>query len=218
MCHDLLTVHFVHALILWLVMITWLMLVLKVKVKRRIDCQPLVEEQFQPVIISNYYSTTHFWFELDQEQTTKLICLFTSNRIDATIPRAKYPDKQITVEKDLLAFKSRIGGERAKTPASGWDLAQPNQVIGDWRSNESHRPEKERLLLGSDTNEFAAPEHDEADQSRSYANANNIPRKLWSSLFRSDSTSNAGEQPQSSKSLATGAKGFDDLTGKKLMT
>ncbi|KAL3745357.1 hypothetical protein ACJRO7_014458 [Eucalyptus globulus] len=187
----------------------------QVKVKKRIDCQPLVEEQFQPVIISNYYSTTHFWFELDQEQTTKLICLFTSNRIDATIPRAKYPDRRITVEKDLLAFKSRIGGERAKTPASGWDLAQPNQVIGDWRSNESHRPEKERLLLGSDTNEFAAPEHDEADQSRSYANANNIPRKLWSSLFRSDSTSNAGEQPQSSKSLATGAKGFDDLTGEE---
>ncbi|KAL3732424.1 hypothetical protein ACJRO7_029143 [Eucalyptus globulus] len=185
----------------------------QVKVKRRIDCQPLVEEQFQPVIISNYCSTTHFWFELDQEQTTKLIFLFTSNRIDATIPRAKYPNGRITVEKDLLAFKSRIGGERAKTPASGWDLAQPNQVIGDWRSSESPRPEKERL--GSATNEFAAPEHDEADQSRSYANANNIPRKLWSSLFRSDSTSNAGEQPQSSKSRATGAKGFDDLTGEE---
>ncbi|KAF8036845.1 hypothetical protein BT93_C2537 [Corymbia citriodora subsp. variegata] len=185
----------------------------QVKVKRRIECQALLEEQFQPVIISNYHSTTHFWFELDQEQTTKLICLFSSNRIDATITRAKYPDRRITLEKDLLAFNSRIGGERTETPPTGWDLAQPNQVIGDWMSNESPRSEKERLLLGSDINKFAVPEHDEADKSRSYANANNIPRKLWSSLFRSDSTSDAGKQPQSSKSPATEAKGFDDLTG-----
>ncbi|XP_048135216.1 uncharacterized protein LOC115743690 isoform X2 [Rhodamnia argentea] len=168
--------------------------------------------QFRPVIISNYHSTAHFWFELDQEQTTKLICLFSSNRNDATIPRAKYPDGWITLDKDLLAFKSRMGGERTETPPTGWDLAQPNQVIGDWRSNESPRSEKERLLLGSVSNEFAVPEHDEADRSRTYANANKLPQKLWSSLFRSDSTSDAGEQPQSSKSVATEVKGFDDLT------
>ncbi|XP_030450910.2 uncharacterized protein LOC115673031 [Syzygium oleosum] len=187
----------------------------QVKARTRIDCRPLLEEQFQPVIISNYHRATHFWFELDQEQTTKLICLFSSNRIDATFPREKYPDRRITLEKDLLAFNSRIGGERTETPPTGWDLAQPNQVIGDWRSNESPRSEKERLLLGSDNNEFAAPEHEKADQSRSYANANKFPQKLWSALFRSDSTSDAREQPQSSKSVATEAKGFDDLTGEE---
>ncbi|KAJ0027333.1 hypothetical protein Pint_34968 [Pistacia integerrima] len=38
-------------------------------------CQPLLEEQFKPVIEDNYYTNHHFWFELDHSQASKLISL-----------------------------------------------------------------------------------------------------------------------------------------------
>ncbi|XP_074383015.1 uncharacterized protein LOC141724684 isoform X2 [Apium graveolens] len=44
----------------------------------RLQCQALHEDQFKPIIIDNYYSQTHFWFELDHAQTNKLMSLLSS--------------------------------------------------------------------------------------------------------------------------------------------
>lgn len=45
----------------------------KVQVRTKLQCQPLSEKQFKPIISDNYFSTNHFWFELDHAQTNKLI-------------------------------------------------------------------------------------------------------------------------------------------------
>ncbi|KAJ9543518.1 hypothetical protein OSB04_023225 [Centaurea solstitialis] len=50
----------------------------QVQVRIRSPCQPLTENQFKPIIVDNYYTQNHFWFELDHSQTNKLLSLFSS--------------------------------------------------------------------------------------------------------------------------------------------
>ncbi|XP_044484727.1 uncharacterized protein LOC123210430 isoform X2 [Mangifera indica] len=47
----------------------------QVQICVKLKCQPLLEEQFKPVIKDNYYTDHHFWFELDHSQASKLISL-----------------------------------------------------------------------------------------------------------------------------------------------
>ncbi|KAI9152739.1 hypothetical protein LWI28_000241 [Acer negundo] len=50
----------------------------QVQVRVRMQCQPLVEDQFRPIIADNYYNHHHFWFELDHAQASKLMSLLAS--------------------------------------------------------------------------------------------------------------------------------------------
>ncbi|MCD9644360.1 hypothetical protein HAX54_032547 [Datura stramonium] len=50
----------------------------QVQIRVRLLCQPLLENQFKPVIEDNYYSQNHFLFELDHVQAGKLISIFSS--------------------------------------------------------------------------------------------------------------------------------------------
>ncbi|XP_022633809.1 uncharacterized protein LOC106754867, partial [Vigna radiata var. radiata] len=50
----------------------------QVKVRVRLQCQPLSEDIFAPVIAGNYYTNNHFWFELDHKQANKLTSLLAS--------------------------------------------------------------------------------------------------------------------------------------------
>ncbi|XP_039050481.1 kelch-like protein 1 isoform X2 [Hibiscus syriacus] len=50
----------------------------QVQIRVRQQCQPLLEEQFKPIIADNYYCRNHFWFELDHVQTSKLVSLLAS--------------------------------------------------------------------------------------------------------------------------------------------
>ncbi|CAI9097220.1 OLC1v1033594C1 [Oldenlandia corymbosa var. corymbosa] len=45
----------------------------QVQIRLRLQCQPLREDQFKSIILDNYYSPTHFWFELDHAQTCRLM-------------------------------------------------------------------------------------------------------------------------------------------------
>jgi len=49
-----------------------------VKVRVRLQCQPLSEDKFAAVIAGNYYTNNHFWFELDHRQANKLTSLLAS--------------------------------------------------------------------------------------------------------------------------------------------
>ncbi|XP_055960027.1 uncharacterized protein LOC126662209 isoform X1 [Mercurialis annua] len=50
----------------------------QVKFRTKMQCQPLSEDQFGPILAENYHAPKYFWFELDQNQTKKLISLFSS--------------------------------------------------------------------------------------------------------------------------------------------
>ncbi|CAI8601132.1 unnamed protein product [Vicia faba] len=58
----------------------------QVKVRVRVQCHPLLEDKFGPVIKENYYLNNHFWFELDHTQTSKLMYLFVSTAKATKIP------------------------------------------------------------------------------------------------------------------------------------
>ncbi|XVF76895.1 hypothetical protein PTKIN_Ptkin13bG0304000 [Pterospermum kingtungense] len=50
----------------------------QVQIRVQQQCQPLLEEQFRPIIADNYYTRNHFFFELDHAQTTKLMSLLAN--------------------------------------------------------------------------------------------------------------------------------------------
>ncbi|KAM7264057.1 hypothetical protein ACFE04_001740 [Oxalis oulophora] len=52
----------------------------QVQIRIRLQCQPLVEEEFRPVITDNYYALKHFMFELDHAQANKLMSLFENRK------------------------------------------------------------------------------------------------------------------------------------------
>uniref|UniRef100_A0A2P2IRI6 Uncharacterized protein LOC107431039 n=1 Tax=Rhizophora mucronata TaxID=61149 RepID=A0A2P2IRI6_RHIMU len=56
----------------------------QVQICVRLQCQPLLEENFKPRIADNYFSHNHFWFELDHTQTSKLMHLFASVAVAPT--------------------------------------------------------------------------------------------------------------------------------------
>ncbi|XP_071910295.1 uncharacterized protein [Coffea arabica] len=45
----------------------------QVQIRIRLQCQPLLEDQFKPIILDNYYNVSHFWFELDHTQARRLM-------------------------------------------------------------------------------------------------------------------------------------------------
>ncbi|CAG7890530.1 unnamed protein product [Brassica rapa] len=49
----------------------------QVKIRVRVKCEPLAEEKFSPVIAGNYQDEKMFWFELDRDQTNKLLRMFS---------------------------------------------------------------------------------------------------------------------------------------------
>ncbi|KAL6133005.1 hypothetical protein ACLB2K_065242 [Fragaria x ananassa] len=48
------------------------------QIRVRLQCHPLRESQFKPIIVDNYYSANKFWFELDHAQANKLMTLLAS--------------------------------------------------------------------------------------------------------------------------------------------
>lgn len=72
----------------------------QVQVRVRLQCQPLLEKQFKPVIAHNYYSHTHFWFELDHGQSNKLISLLASS---AVAPSMSLPQNAATLRNTFQA-------------------------------------------------------------------------------------------------------------------
>ncbi|KAJ8647669.1 hypothetical protein MRB53_000692 [Persea americana] len=50
----------------------------QVLIRIRTQCQPLQEMQFRTIIYDNFYTSSHFWFELDHAQVDSLVVLFTA--------------------------------------------------------------------------------------------------------------------------------------------
>ncbi|XP_038885976.1 uncharacterized protein LOC120076281 [Benincasa hispida] len=67
----------------------------QVKFKTRMQCHPLLEDQFRPIIADNYYEAKLFWFELDQRQTNRLIALFSYSPILETVSPPERPSSSL---------------------------------------------------------------------------------------------------------------------------
>ncbi|KAK1306067.1 hypothetical protein QJS10_CPA10g01803 [Acorus calamus] len=120
-------------------------------------CHPLTENQFRHVIVNNYYSPSHFWFELDHAQAEGLKALF--------VPVQTWLDKNPYSQPN--AYKP-IGidagaGNLKSVPKTVWndvyDKRKQNvQPLSTWKpieTNKSFFSENKFDKLGKDTGDKA---------------------------------------------------------------
>lgn len=79
----------------------------------RLLCEALPEYQFKPIIADNYYSQTHFRFELDHAQASKLMSMFSSLVV---APRPFIPQNPPKWTAVVQKFPSNIKREESGTP------------------------------------------------------------------------------------------------------
>ncbi|CAH2054115.1 unnamed protein product, partial [Thlaspi arvense] len=87
----------------------------QVKIKVRMRCEPLAEEQFRPIIADNYKDEKMFWFELDRGQTNKLLRLFSpspSVKAPSTSKYAASPSKKAAIPASSLVEIGDVGATR----------------------------------------------------------------------------------------------------------
>ncbi|KAI3966352.1 hypothetical protein MKW92_049232 [Papaver armeniacum] len=95
----------------------------QVRIYVRTQCKSLLEDQYKPVLIDNYYTEHYFWFELDRTQTGNLISLFESLDIDKPKLAFKHDKK---VESEIVSERNVAFKSRAKVPqyTSQWNVLQ----------------------------------------------------------------------------------------------
>lgn len=86
---------------------------MKVQIRVRLQCQPLLETQFKPIIVDNYYSQNHFWFELDHAQTSRLTSLLASQAVapGTLVPRNTMKQRTFIQSLPPPPHDTREGGE-----------------------------------------------------------------------------------------------------------
>ncbi|PSS33273.1 Kelch-like protein [Actinidia chinensis var. chinensis] len=166
----------------------------QVRVRIQMQCQPLLEDQFRPVIADNYYERRLFWFELDQAQTRNLISLFSLSPIDAS---ASVP--QNTTRRNMLinalptsdAIKVIDDVEATFSQAGSAHLNQCNVQWGP----KAEKCEKE--LVQPMPNYACTSSSDIISTNASH------PQTTWSSLFKTLTISDKLKEDEDLKAQAS---------------
>ncbi|KAL0003449.1 hypothetical protein SO802_017230 [Lithocarpus litseifolius] len=148
----------------------------QVKIRIRKQCQPLLEDQFKPIIAENYYEQRLFWFELDQEQTDKLISLFSASSIMVSTSLSSNTGKWSS------PFKSVQESGNIRTPSLECN-AHPGQARVEWESWDAPGLCRVPALIGE-----GVAEREKRDCGPSYPS----PKK-WSDLFRASNAHSTGK-------------------------
>lgn len=140
-------------------------LYMKVQIYLRLQCQALHEDQFKPIIIDNYYSQTHFWFELDHAQTNKLMSLLSSLAVAPSTSLPQNVAKWRNLFKDMPLAHKEEGNEVNETDSyvdfyqlykSNADMLLPTSdaVPGSSCNNQPSEPHFKKRTLPSDKKEY----------------------------------------------------------------
>ncbi|KAM3689940.1 hypothetical protein ACJW31_09G083400 [Castanea mollissima] len=105
----------------------------QVQIRVRLQCQPLLENQFKPIISDNYYSQNHFWFELDHAQASKLMSLLSSLVV---APTASVPQNTAKWKTIFQALPPNDAGEEGEgfKPLS---LETEHSNYSSWKSDST---------------------------------------------------------------------------------
>lgn len=135
------------------------------------QCQPLLEDQFRPIIADNYYEQRLFWFELDRAQTRNLISLFSSSPVDRSVSLPQNIIRRTTLANSLPASERGQVLYHIEAPISEAVSAHSNQLDLQWGW-----PNTSSSVIDS-TN-------------------TSCQQKTWSSLFRNSTTSPTSKEDQ----------------------
>ncbi|KAK7852756.1 influenza virus ns1a-binding protein like protein a [Quercus suber] len=105
----------------------------QVQIRVRLRCQPLLENQFKPIISDNYYSQNHFWFELDHAQASRLMSLLSSLVV---APSASVPQNTAKWKTIFQALPPNDAGEEGEgfKPLS---LETEHSNYSSWKSDST---------------------------------------------------------------------------------
>ncbi|WKA00701.1 hypothetical protein VitviT2T_019037 [Vitis vinifera] len=163
----------------------------QVRIQIRMQCQPLLEEQFKPIISKNYYEHRLFWFELDRAQTSKLVSLFSSSpslsqktvKWNTTL-KGLPTGTTLGTSHDEEVDCNRLGASNVEW-GSSWNehgLGGENQ-FPDGTTEEEAAEKHSQDVIHSKPNYW--PSHSSLERNISTS----LPEKKWSSLFKMSLTS-----------------------------
>ncbi|XP_050381857.1 uncharacterized protein LOC126798836 isoform X2 [Argentina anserina] len=114
----------------------------QVQIRVRLQCQPLLESQFKPIIADNYYSPHKFWFELDHVQTNKLMSLLASCAIAPGTPiQQKIPNRKTNLPMQP-SCKTTVEAQWFKPLTSG-----ATTLVGNYMSDVKEAEQEEQQLI-----------------------------------------------------------------------
>lgn len=133
---------------------------MKVQVRMRLQCQALREDQFKPIIMDNYYSVNHFWFELDHAQTNNLISLLSSLAVAPTMSVPQYTSKWRTMYRSVPSPQkaeanqgsdlSVLSVDSSHSFKSNGNLDRPDIVASSNRNNQLSEPYLDKKAVNED--------------------------------------------------------------------
>ncbi|PIN26334.1 hypothetical protein CDL12_00920 [Handroanthus impetiginosus] len=102
----------------------------QVQIRLRLKCLALAEYQFKPIIIDNYYSQTHFWFELDHAQASKLMSKLSSLAVASRPFIPQNPPALRTIIQRFPSNKKTEENGASELPPFKDDFAESHDSIG----------------------------------------------------------------------------------------
>ncbi|CAN0855036.1 Influenza virus NS1A-binding protein homolog A [Linum grandiflorum] len=153
----------------------------QVKIKTVMLCHPLLESQFAPIIIKNYYANVgqnHFWFELDQAQTRTLLSLFSSLPANPNVSLPKQVPYLNTLKR--LPEASGLGKRKEDGQVQNQQAMLSTEFLGLTVDGETSfvQPKPWAALFKPKSTSDTGKEAECATQ------------KPWAALFRSQTNSN----------------------------
>ncbi|KAK9699980.1 hypothetical protein RND81_08G208500 [Saponaria officinalis] len=160
----------------------------QVRMKIRMSCLPLVEEQFKPILIKNYFNQQDphlFWFELDQNQTQGLTSLLSANPFN----QSTSDQPSVTKWGNLLkrsaeeiarqdAWGSETTNSRILPEFSSDTITRGKDVVEDWENEISCDQGKSWSSLFKSENLLLEEGTQDSDGESAYSLSENEPSVL----------------------------------------
>lgn len=148
------------------------------------QCYSLTEDQFKPIIADNYHEHRLFWFELDRDQTRKLVALFSSSPVNANASFSQSAVNWNTVSHSVPNHGTRWAADEIEN----WE-----SEAGFRLSDQSSMQWTETKLLEASVGMEAAAGNPILNCQHSYSsivsNTSVHPERKWSALFKTPSAS-----------------------------
>ncbi|XP_057784687.1 uncharacterized protein LOC131002029 isoform X2 [Salvia miltiorrhiza] len=166
----------------------------QVRIRATCRCRPLLEEEMRPIIANNYYTEKFFWFELDKEQTKRLMTLFKSSPCPENILRPSNADWKKNIfnaplRSSVVNLEARYGMAEARLKEN----KQSNVSVCN-SNRDAFSPEKKWSELFKPSSSSSAVNHAEVSTPQKVLNP--ATSECFDEEWESASNSNAwGELP-----------------------
>ncbi|KAK1296135.1 hypothetical protein QJS10_CPB15g01627 [Acorus calamus] len=164
-------------------------------------CHPLTESQFRHVIVNNYYSPSHFWFELDHAQAEGLKALFVP--VQTWLDKNPYsqPNAYKPIGIDAGAGNTKSVPKTVRNDV--YDKRKQNvQPLSTWKpieTNMSFISENKFDKLGKDTEDKAI-----SSQTSSVSPGDDEPSLTISDMDSPDSNNTMGHTDSNTDVFCSG--------------